>query len=68
MITIMQVREEFRTVYKMVLDGAWNDSNRTRPDLTEMKEKVQRLVWRDPHQLYQRLESQIKDMVMGLKV
>ena len=41
MITIMQVREEFRTVYKMVLDGAWNDSNRTRPDLTEMKEKVQ---------------------------
>jgi len=63
----LEVREDFRTVYKMVLEGAWNDTNRTRPDLNCMKEKIQRLVWRDPHQLYQRLEAQIKELVLDMK-
>ena len=33
-----------------------------------MTESVHKLVWRDPHQLYQRLESQLRDFVMELRM
>jgi hypothetical protein len=32
-----------------------------------MAESVHQLVWRDPHQLYQRLEAQLKDFVLELR-
>ena len=63
----LQLRDDFKSVYKLVLEEAWNDSNRPRPSLTEMQEAVYKLVWRDPHQLYQRLESQLRDIVSELK-
>ena len=63
----LQLREDFKCVYKLVLEEAWNDSNRPHPSLSEMQEAVHKLVWRDPHQLYQRLESQLKDIVADMK-
>ena len=63
----LQLREDFKAVYKLVLEEAWNDSNRPHPSLSEMQEAVHKLVWRDPHQLYQRLESQLKDIVVDMK-
>ena len=32
-----------------------------------MQDAVHKLVWRDPHQLYQRLEAQLKDIVVDMK-
>jgi hypothetical protein len=42
-----------------VLCNAWNDPNRAeeRPDMSAVKDKVHRLVWRDAHQLFLRLEA-----------
>ena len=37
-------------------------------DLNELKEKVRQLLWRDPHQLFQRLEAIVKDVVLEQKV
>ena len=33
-----------------------------------LQDSVHQLVWRDPHQLYQRLESQLRDIVSGMKL
>ena len=50
------------------MDGAWSDTNRPHPSLSNMQEAVHKLVWRDPHQLYQRLEAQLREVVVELKV
>lgn len=63
----LELREDFKTVYRLTLEGAWGDSNRPKPSLDRMTESVHKLVWRDPHQLYQRLESQLRDFVLELK-
>jgi len=63
----LKLREDFKTVYRLVLDEAWSDSNRPHPSLSEMQDAVHKLVWRDPHQLYQRLESQLRDIVTDIK-
>lgn len=39
-----------------------------KPDVTCLKGKVRQLLWRDPHQLYQRLEAIVKDCVLEQKV
>lgn len=64
----LELREDFKTVYRLVLEEAWGDSNRPKPSLDSMTESVHKLVWRDPHQLYQRLESQLRDFVMELRM
>jgi len=64
----LELREDFKAVYRLIMDGAWADSNRPHPSLTSMQEAVHKLVWRDPHQLYQRLEAQLREVVIELKV
>merc|ERR550532_3279385 len=64
----LELREDFKTVYRLVLEEAWGDSNRPKPNLEMMTKSVHKLVWRDPHQLYQRLESQLRDFVMELRM
>ena len=39
-----------------------------KPDVSCLKEKVRQLLWRDPHQLFQRLEGIVKDCVLEQKV
>jgi len=63
----LQLRDDFKAVYRLVLEEAWGDSNRPRPELDAMAESVHKLVWRDPHQLYQRLESILRDVVVELR-
>jgi len=64
----VELREDFKTVYRLIMDGAWADTNRPHPSLPNMQEAVHKLVWRDPHQLYQRLEAQLREVVVELKV
>ena len=64
----LELREDFKTVYRLVLEEAWGDSNGPKPNLEMMTKSVHKLVWRDPHQLYQRLESQLRDFVMELRM
>jgi len=64
----LELREDFKTVYRLIMDGAWADTNRPHPSLSGMQEAVHKLVWRDPHQLYQRLEAQLREVVVELKV
>eukprot|EP00092_Neocalanus_flemingeri_P019810 GFUD01021460.1.p1 GENE.GFUD01021460.1~~GFUD01021460.1.p1 ORF type:complete len:1720 (+),score=598.38 GFUD01021460.1:69-5228(+) len=64
----LELREDFKTVYRLIMDGAWADTNRPHPSLPLMQEAVHKLVWRDPHQLYQRLEAQLREVVVELKV
>ena len=66
--TWMEVREATSNLYSLMLSDAWNDSNRERPDLSPMKEKIRQLVWRDAHQLYQRLEATVKEFVLEQKL
>ena len=63
----LQLRDDFKLVYKLVMEEAWNDSNRPKPSLDAMQEAVHKLVWKDPHQLYQRLEAHLKEIVVELK-
>jgi len=64
----LELREDFKTVYRLIMDGAWADTNRPHPSLPQMQDVVHKLVWRDPHQLYQRLEAQLREVVVELKV
>jgi hypothetical protein len=52
------------------LCNAWNDPNRAeeRPDLTSVKDKVHKLVWRDAHQLFLRLEAGVREFVLEIKL
>ena len=58
-----------KRVYRLVLCNAWNDPNRfeERPDLNSVKEKVHKLVWRDAHQLFRRLEAAVREFVFEIK-
>ena len=63
-----ELRKDVSTLYRMVWDGTWNDGKMERPDLGQTKERVHKLCWRDPHQLYQRLEAGVKEFVLEVKV
>jgi len=63
----IKLKKDFQAVYSLVMEEAWNDSNRPKPDLIEMKEKVHRLVWTDPHQLFQRLEAIVREYVTEVR-
>ena len=63
-----ELREDAARVYKMVLDGSWNEAGSCRPDLAKTKERVHKLCWRDPHQLFQRLETGVKEFVLEIKL
>ena len=54
----------------MVMEGTWNDekSEERKPDLVQTKDKVHKLCWKDPHQLFQRLEAGVKEVVLEVKL
>ena len=62
-----ELREDFRTVYTLVMDGAWLDTNRPHPSLPIMHAAVLKLVFSDPHQLFQKLEAELREVVIELK-
>ena len=66
----IDVREDVWRVYHLVLCNAWNDPNRSneKPDLPAMKDKVHRLVRRDPHQLFRKLEAGVREFVLEIKL
>ena len=39
-----------------------------KPDLAVVKEKVHKLVWRDAHQLFLRLEAGVREFVLEIKL
>ena len=63
--TWSEVREAVTQVYNLCMC----DESREKPELLpNLKEKLRQLLWRDPHQLYQRLELIVKDFVLEQKV
>ena len=54
-------------VYKDAMADS-KDFSVEKPDVSCLKAKVRQLLWRDPHQLYQRLEAIVKDCVLEQKV
>ena len=54
-------------VYKDAMADS-KDFSAEKPDVSCLKAKVRQLLWRDPHQLYQRLEAIVKDCVLEQKV
>lgn len=48
--------------------GSGDVNGSDRPDLVAIRNKVQELCGRDPHQLYQRLEAGIREFVLELKL
>ena len=65
--TWAEVRDSMESVYGYMV---MNEMKTTFDslDLNELKEKVRQLLWRDPHQLFQRLEAIVKDVVLEQKV
>ena len=60
-----EVRDEVRRAYHSMV----TDSSGEKPDLSDIKPKVQELCNKDPHQLYHRLESSVvKEVVVGIKL
>ncbi|XP_013395019.1 protein FAM193A isoform X2 [Lingula anatina] len=68
----MEVRHVVRCVYRQAGTGLEENENEGEtealPDLNKMKDLVHRLCLRDPHQLFQRLESQAREYVIEMKV
>ena len=65
--TWSEVREAVTQVYNLCMCS--DESQREKPNcLPNLKEKLRQLLWRDPHQLYQRLEQIVKDFVVEQKV
>lgn len=61
--TWSEVRSSVVHVYQSMMSDEAD-----KPDVSCLKEKVRQLLWRDPHQLFQRLESIVKDCVLEQKV
>ncbi|KAK7873317.1 hypothetical protein R5R35_011373 [Gryllus longicercus] len=62
----LELRQYIRMVYRMAMEGSEVDA--TEENIVKMKELVQKLCVRDPHQLFQRLESQVQEFVIEAKV
>ena len=65
--TWVELRDSVLRVYEISMSDS-KDGKLEKPDVTCLKAKVRQLLWRDPHQLYQRLESIVKDCVLEQKV
>ena len=67
---LKQTWSELRDSVLQVYQDSMADSKDSldKPDVTCLKGKVRQLLWRDPHQLYQRLEAIVKDCVLEQKV
>lgn len=59
---------DVRSCVSLVYQSMMSDSDAEKPDVSCLKEKVRQLLWRDPHQLFQRLETIVKDCVLEQKV
>ena len=65
----IDVREQVWKVYHLVINNSWNDApSKERPDLFRIKKNVNDLCARDPHQLYQRLETGVREFVLEIKL
>ncbi|XP_069688836.1 uncharacterized protein [Periplaneta americana] len=64
----MELRQYIRMVYRMAMEGRTVENNDDEDYEAKMKELVQKLCARDPHQLFQRLESQVQEFVIEAKV
>ena len=64
----IEVREQIRKVYDLVVRDRWNEESEERPDLAAVKLKVGELCGKDPHQLYQRLEAGVREFVLEMKL
>ena len=64
-----KLRKDMTAVYRMVMDGSWSDSNKSesKPDLNAMTGVVKKLCWRDPHQLFLKLEGVVRLVVTEVK-
>lgn len=60
-----ELRQDLRTVYTLVMDGALLDNKH--PSLPTMHAAVIKLALSDPHQLFLRLEAELRDVVIQLK-
>ena len=65
--TWSEVRDTVFHVYNFLMSDESAKSDE-KPDISNLKEKVRQLLWRDPHQLFQRLEAIVKDCVLEQKV
>ncbi|KDR20867.1 hypothetical protein L798_04978 [Zootermopsis nevadensis] len=64
----MELRQYIRMVYRMAIEGRTVENNGAEDYEVKMKDLVQKLCARDPHQLFQRLESQVQEFVIEAKV
>ncbi|GFG32204.1 hypothetical protein Cfor_02029, partial [Coptotermes formosanus] len=64
----MELRQYIRMVYRMAMEGRTVESSGAEDNEVKMKDLVQKLCARDPHQLFQRLESQVQEFVIEAKV
>ncbi|XP_066991500.2 mucin-5AC isoform X2 [Anabrus simplex] len=64
----MELRQHIRMVYRMAMEGRTPDSSSSEGNEADMKLLVHKLCARDPHQLFQRLESQVQEFVIEAKV
>ena len=65
--TWAEVRDAMESVYGFMVMNEMKTSF-DNLDLNQLKEKVRQLMWRDPHQLFLRLEAVVKDVVLEQKV
>ena len=66
-VTWADVREAVVLVYDFFLSDNFSTSLE-KPEVGDLKEQVRQLLWRDPHQLFQRLEMIVKESVLEQKV
>ena len=65
----MEVREQIWKVYHQALGGDSGDKTAVQSDMADtVRPKVQELCNKDPHQLFQRLETGVRDIVVDIKL
>ncbi|KAJ9589026.1 hypothetical protein L9F63_017670 [Diploptera punctata] len=64
----IDLRQYIRMVYRMAMEGRTIENNGAEECEAKMKDLVQKLCARDPHQLFQRLEAQVQEFVIEAKV
>ena len=64
--TWCEVRDLVTEVYCYFMSDTSGSGEK--PDVTGLKDKIRQLFWRDPHQLFQRLEAIVKEAVLEQKV
>merc|ERR1719295_1758445 len=65
----VEVREQIWKVYHQALGGESGDKTAVQSDMADtVRPKVQELCNKDPHQLFQRLETGVRDIVVDIKL